>query len=55
MQEKEKKPLEGLGSVALGTAMLGNFLPNDADTLARDEALGNFEVKNQKQKDLPTD
>ena len=48
MQEKKKKPLDGVGSMALGTAMLGNFLPSDADNVARDEALGNFDVHGKK-------
>ena len=45
MQEKKKKPLDGAENMALATAMLGNFLPSDADKAARDEALGNFEAR----------
>ena len=51
MQEKQKKLPDGIGSMALGTAMLGNFLPNDADVVARDEALGNFATSQKREND----
>lgn len=49
MEENNKKPLNGMEKSALGTTMLGNFVPTELDRGARDISLGNFEPTNKKQ------
>lgn len=50
-QKNTKKPANGLESSAFGTAMLGNFKPEELGRRTREISLGNFEPTNKKQTD----
>ena len=53
MREKEKKPRDGAKNTVQGGAMLGNFLPGIMGS--DDPSLGNFEAKEQRTEEAPTD